>query len=103
MLSLPVAVVAGATLPYLARRDTRLLAHEGDEDEDAELARLRNTVREWRAEAARRGRPLKLPLMPFFLRNIWTGAMVLFALITFSTFFISKVWQVSQNGMFLQT
>ncbi|CCL99450.1 uncharacterized protein FIBRA_01468 [Fibroporia radiculosa] len=88
-----VAVAAGATLPHLARRDTRLLAHDGDEDEDAELARLRATVREWRAEAARRGRPLQLPLMPFFLRNIWTGAMLLFALITFSTFFITKVWQ----------
>ncbi|KZT12537.1 MFS general substrate transporter [Laetiporus sulphureus 93-53] len=88
-----VAVIAGATLPSLTRRDTRLLAHEGDEDEDAELSRLRDTVRFWRAEAARRGRPLRLPLMPFFLRNIWTGAMILFALITFSTFFITKVWQ----------
>jgi len=88
-----VAVIAGATLPYLARRDKRLLAHEGDEDEDAEIARLRTTVREWRADAARRGRPLRLPFMPFFLRNIWTGAMLLFALITFSTFFITKVWQ----------
>ena len=37
--------------------------------------------------------PLKLPFMPFFLRNIWTGAMLLFAFITLSTFFITKVWQ----------
>jgi len=89
-----VAVVAGATLPRLARRDTRLLAHEGDdEDEDAELARLRMTVMEWRADAARKGQPLRLPWMPFFLRNIWSGAMILFAVITFSTFFITKVWQ----------
>lgn len=88
-----VAVTAGATLPHLARRDTRLLAHEDDEDEDDEVARLRSSVREWRADAARRGQPLRLPLMPFFLRNIWTGAMLLFAAITFSTFFITKVWQ----------
>ncbi|KZT74302.1 MFS general substrate transporter [Daedalea quercina L-15889] len=89
-----VAVVAGATLPRLARRDTRLLAHEGDNaDDDAELARLRTTVMEWRADAARKGQPLRLPWMPFFLRNIWAGAMILFALITFSTFFVTKVWQ----------
>ncbi|GBE79661.1 major facilitator superfamily domain-containing protein [Sparassis latifolia] len=88
-----VAVTAGATLPNLARRDTSLLAHEGDEDEDVEIARLRTTVREWRAEAARKGQPLQLPWMPFFLRNIWTAALILFALITFSTFFITKVWQ----------
>ncbi|KAI0939227.1 hypothetical protein AcV5_000707 [Taiwanofungus camphoratus] len=88
-----VAVAAGALLPHLARRDKRLLAHEGDEDQDAELSRLRTTVLQWRADAARKGQPLKLPLMPFFLRNIWTGAMLLFSLITFSTFFITKVWQ----------
>lgn len=34
--------------------------------------------------------------MPFFLRNIWTGALLLFTVITLSTFFITKVWQVSQ-------
>lgn len=98
-----VAVAAGALLPHLARRDKRLLAHEGDEDQDAELSRLRTTVLQWRADAARKGQPLKLPLMPFFLRNIWTGAMLLFSLITFSTFFITKVWQVcrstSRSGM----
>lgn len=88
-----VAVIAGTLLPRLTRRDTRLLAHEGDEDEDTEFARLRATVIEWRAEAAAKGRPLKLPFMPFFLRNIWMGAMLLFALITLSTFFITKVWQ----------
>lgn len=90
-----VAVVAGATLPRLARRDTRLLAHEGDDaDDDAELARLRTIVMEWRADAARKGQPIRLPWMPFFLRNIWSGAMILFAVITLSTFFITKVWQV---------
>ena len=70
-----------------------MLAHEGDEDEDAEFARLKATVQQWRAEAAQQGMPLKLPFMPFFLRNIWTGAMLLFAFITLSTFFITKVWQ----------
>jgi hypothetical protein len=29
------------------------------------------------------------------LRNIWTAGLVLFALIMGSTFFITKVWQVS--------
>jgi len=88
-----VAVAAGALLPRLTRRDTRLLAHEGDDDEDAELTRLRATVREWRADAARRGRPLQLPYMPFFLRNIWTAALVWFTILTFSTFFITRVYQ----------
>jgi solute carrier family 45 protein 1/2/4 len=70
------------------------MPHKGDVDEDAELTRLRNTVREWRAEAARMGKPLRLPVMPFLLRNIWTGALLLFTVITFSTFFITTVAQV---------
>ncbi|KAI0719641.1 MFS general substrate transporter [Cerioporus squamosus] len=88
-----VAVAAGTLLPHLTRRDAALLAHEGDEDEDAEMARLRVQVREWRAEAARRGKPLRLPFMPFFLRNIWTGALLLFTVLTLGTFFVTKVWQ----------
>lgn len=88
-----VAVIAGTLLPRLSQRDSRLLAHEGDDDEDAEFARLKATVQQWRADAARQGKPLELPFMPFFLRNIWTGAMLLFSAITFSTFFITKVWQ----------
>ena len=91
--SLAVAVIAGTLLPRLTQRDSRLLAHESDEDEDAEFARLKATVQQWRAEAAQQGKPLKLPFMPFFLRNIWTGAMLLFAFVTLSTFFITKVWQ----------
>ena len=70
------------------------MRHKDDVDEDAELTRLRNTVREWRAEAARRGKPLKLPIMPFLLRNIWMGALILFSFLTFSTFFISTVFEV---------
>ena len=94
LISFIVAVAAGTILPYLARRDVRLLAQSDDEDEDAELTRLRDMVRRWQAEATRKGKPLRLPIMPFLLRNIWMGAMLLFSLIAASTFFITKVWQV---------
>ncbi|KAJ3489701.1 hypothetical protein NLI96_g1934 [Meripilus lineatus] len=87
-----VAVIAGALLPHLSERDARLLGHE-DEDQDEEVARLRTVVREWKAEAVRKGKPLRLPFMPWLLRNIWTWALLLFTAITFSTFFITKVWQ----------
>jgi hypothetical protein len=93
-----VAVISGIILPHLANRDRRLMAHQGDEDEDAELTRIRNTVREWKAEAARKGKPLRLPVMPFLLRNIWTGALLLFTALTMSTFFITTVNQV--RGLF---
>jgi solute carrier family 45, member 1/2/4 len=73
------------------------MPHEGDTDEDAELIRIRNTVLEWRAEAARKGKPLRLPVMPFLLRNVWTGAMLLFAILMFSTFFIETVFTVSSR------
>jgi len=97
-------VVAGTLLPHLARRDRRLISRQ-DEDEDVEVTRLRNTVREWRAEAARQGRPLRLPMMPFLLRNIWTGALLLFTVLTFSTFFITTVVQVCwyRSKMFIAT
>lgn len=39
--------------------------------------------------------------MPFLLRNIWMGAMLSFSLITASTFFITKVWQVSCHLIYL--
>ena len=71
------------------------MAYKSDVDENAEISRIRATVRQWRVEAAQKGKPLKLPVMPFLLRNIWTGALVLFSLLTFSTFFISTVVQVS--------
>ncbi|KAJ7498783.1 hypothetical protein FB451DRAFT_10114 [Mycena latifolia] len=90
-----VAVVSGTILPHLANRDRRLMAHQGDDDEDAELTRIRNTVRQWKVEAARRGEPLRLPVMPFLLRNIWTGALLLFSALTMSTFFISTVFQAT--------
>ena len=89
-----VAVVAGTLLPSLARRDQRLLSQNDEyEEEDAEISRLRVTVREWRAEAARKGKPLKLPRMPFMLRNIWTAAMLLFTILTFATYFVTTVPQ----------
>ena len=71
------------------------MAHKSDVDESAELSRIRATVRQWRVEAAQKGEPLKLPVMPFLLRNIWTAALVLFGLLNFSTFFITTVVQVS--------
>ncbi|KAJ3716334.1 hypothetical protein DFJ43DRAFT_1006864 [Lentinula guzmanii] len=90
-----VAVIAGTVLPHLANRDRRLMAHKDDVDEDAELTRLKNTVRQWKAEAARKGKPLRLPMMPFLLRNIWTGALLWFTVLTFSTFFIKTVAQAT--------
>ncbi|KAJ8523423.1 hypothetical protein ONZ45_g135 [Pleurotus djamor] len=90
-----VSVVSGTVLPHLASRDRRLMTHRGDVDQDAEISRIRNTIREWRAEAAQQGQPLRLPVMPFLLRNIWTGAMLLFTFLTFSTFFITTVFQAT--------
>lgn len=90
-----VGVITGVLLPHLASRDRRLMGHKDDVDDDAEMARLRNTVRQWRVDAARQGKPLRLPVMPFLLRNIWTGALLLFSALTFSTFFITTVFQVS--------
>ncbi|KAG9002670.1 hypothetical protein FRB94_003705 [Tulasnella sp. JGI-2019a] len=96
-----VAVVAGTALPYLAAMDERLLRKIDKEMEDeqevvdAEITKIREMVREWKAEAARQGKPLKLPRMPFMLRNIWTAALVLFGVIMMSTFFISTVRQAT--------
>ncbi|KAF7433062.1 hypothetical protein PC9H_005008 [Pleurotus ostreatus] len=90
-----VSVVSGTLLPHLASRDRRLMTHKGDEDEDAEITRIRHTVREWRADAARKGEPLRLPVMPFLLRNIWTGALLLFTLLTFSTVFVNTVLEAT--------
>lgn len=86
-------MTAGTILPHLAQRDQRLLAHESDLNSDDEMVRLRNTVLEWKAEAARQGRPVHLPYMPFLLRNIWTGALLLFSCLMLSTFFVTTVNQ----------
>jgi solute carrier family 45 protein 1/2/4 len=64
-----VAIIAGTLLPYLNARDRRLLKPEthkhededSEDEEDADMERIRELVRQWKAEAARQGRPLKLP------------------------------------------
>ena len=89
-----VAVVAGAFLPWLSRRDTRLLRVQ-DEDEEEETTRLRALLYEWRAEAAKKGKPMKLPTLPVLYRTIWIGALILFTVLTMSTFFISSTIGVS--------
>lgn len=89
-----VGVLAGTVLPHLATRDRRILARYESETQDEELNYLRKLVREWRAESASKG-PLRLPMMPFLLRNIWMGAMLLFSFLSFSTFFITTVAQAT--------
>jgi solute carrier family 45 protein 1/2/4 len=96
MTFVSVSVVVGTVLPYIAQRDTRLLSKNGeDEEEDEEISRIRAMVRSWKAEAARMGRPLHLPRMPFMLRNIWTGGLLLFGLLMMSTFFVNTVFQAT--------
>lgn len=94
-----VATFAGTVLPYLAERDQRLLPSEGEEEEnedpDDEQARVRDQVRQWKADVDRQGRELKLPRMPFMLRNVWTAALILFFLLMMSTFFIVNVTQAT--------
>ncbi|OCF30813.1 solute carrier family 45, member 1/2/4 [Kwoniella heveanensis BCC8398] len=103
-----VAIIAGTLLPYLNARDRRLLkpmseklrdgeTHNDDseDEDDVEMERIREMVQQWKAEAAREGRPLKLPRMPFMLRNIWTAGLTLFGLLMGSTFFITTVWQAT--------
>lgn len=99
-----VSVTAGTILPYLAARDSRLLRQrlEGDPDddevdEDEELSRIRQMVRSWKVEAARMGKPLRLPAMPFMLRNIWTMGLLLFGILMTCTIFVKTVWQVRSN------
>lgn len=99
-----VSVTAGTVLPYLAARDSRLLRQqlEGDPedddvDEDEEVSRIRQLVRSWKAEAARMGKPLRLPAMPFMLRNIWTVGLLLFGILMTCTIFVRTVWQVRSN------
>lgn len=88
---LPVAVIAGTVLPYLAERDRRLLAPDADDDDDdddeteqeREFRRIKSMVEVWKREAKRdpKGKPVRLPTMPFMLRNIWTSALVLFSVL----------------------
>jgi len=88
-----VAVIAGVLLPHLARRDTRLLPQDSDDERHTE--RLRMMLGYWREEASKSGRRLKLPRMPLLLRDIWMGAMLLFSVLMFSTTWIFTVPMVS--------
>ncbi|KAF8138444.1 hypothetical protein EV363DRAFT_1393899 [Boletus edulis] len=77
-----VAVIAGIVLPYLTRRDPRLLPEEGD-DEQTHVQRLRLNLHQWREEALASGKS-----------DIWTGAMVLFTILMFSSF-VGICWSVA--------
>lgn len=89
-----VAVMAGAVLPYLSRRDKRLLRVQ-DEDEEEETVRLRNLIYVWRAEAAKKGKKMRLPTLPVLYRTIWIGALLLFTVLTMATFFVTSAVGVS--------
>ena len=94
LLNSVVATMAGAILPYLSRRDTRLLRVQ-DEDEEEENTRLRALIYEWRAKAAKKGEQMKLPTLPVLYRTIWIGALLLFTLLTMMTFFVTSTVGVS--------
>lgn len=83
-----VAALAGTLLPYLSRRDTRLLRVQ-DEDEEEETTRLRNAIHEWRVDAAKKGEKMRLPTLPVLYRTIWIGALLLFTFLTTMTFFVT--------------
>jgi len=89
-----VAVVAGSLLPELTRRDERLLGHDDEEDDVAEVIRIQTMVSKWKAEAAAKGKKLKLPRAPLTLRDMWSFALVLYGVISLCTFFINTVAQV---------
>lgn len=89
-----VAVIAGTVLPYLSRRDKRLLRIQ-DEDEEEEAIRLRALICEWRSEAEKKGKPMKLPTLPVLYRTIWIGALLLFTILTMSTFLVTSTLGVS--------
>jgi solute carrier family 45 protein 1/2/4 len=79
----------------LASRDRRLLEPD-DPDADEEAVRCQELVWSWREEASKQGKAVRLPRMPFMLRNIWTFSLIVFALLMFSTFFIRNV--ISASG-----
>ena len=93
-----VAVMAGALLPYLSRRDKRLLRVQ-DEDEEEETTRLRGLVHQWRAEAAKKGKEMRLPTLPVLYRTIWIGALLLFTVLTMATFLVTSAIGVSFSGV----
>lgn len=79
-----VAIAAGTVLPWLSARDHRLLkpAEESetyDEEEDVELRRIREMVREWKSEAAREGRVLRLPTSGCYFSFSFTSPLPFFS------------------------
>ena len=101
LLNSIVAAMAGTLLPYLSRRDKRLLRVQ-DEDEEEETIRLRNMIHGWRVEAAKKGKKMKLPTLPVLYRTIWIGALLLFSFLTSMTFFVKstlsvRVWKVRSS------
>jgi solute carrier family 45 protein 1/2/4 len=90
-----VAALAGTVLPQLTRRDARLLPDDDgdDEIEQAELIKIEHTVRRWQVDATRRGTRVRLPSLPLQLRDVWMGALLLFTVLMFATFFVTRVWQ----------
>ena len=78
-----VAVIAGTALPYLADRDRRLLAPElleEDEelsDEEREFKRIKELVGEWKAEAKRDSKPLRLPTSQSLASSLSVEQLVL--------------------------
>lgn len=89
-----VGVVAGSLLPELTKRDERLLEGEEHTDEDMEVVRIQRTVMKWKTDTGSRGESLKLPRMPFMLRDMWSFALVLYGVISLCTFFIDTVAKV---------
>lgn len=97
LLNSVVAAAAGALLPYLSRRDKRLLRVQ-DEDEEEETLRLRNMLHDWRIDAAKKGKKMRLPTLPLLYRTIWIGALLLFTVLTMTTFFVKstvgvRIWK----------
>ena len=98
LLNSIVAVAAGALLPHLSRRDKRLLRVQ-DEDEEEETIRLRGLIYQWRAEAAKKGKKMRLPTVPVLYRTIWIGALVLFTILTMSTFLVTSTVGVGVGAL----
>lgn len=113
LIETTVAIIAGTLLPYLAARDRRLLKptseklrdgeieieNEDEEDEEhVEMERIREMVQQWKAEAAREGRPLKLPtsklsttLSPYYLIHCYEkGKLIIIGVFNYSAVHVEK-------------
>ncbi|KAH7887635.1 hypothetical protein F5I97DRAFT_1861745 [Phlebopus sp. FC_14] len=88
-----VAIIAGVVLPSLAQRNP-VLPEPGD-NESTHVERLRLTLRRWHEEGFATHKLHRLPHRSLLLRDIWTGAMLLFTVLMFSSFWISTVAQAT--------